>query len=203
MAYRGKGVPQFGWQRTSYDMPAPIRGGRNEVYEVIQDVFTNILEEIIVGDKQLRFVGEYEFAEVPSATIERLLNIYNMKDYMKWAPHKDLPQVNYKVVFVEAPQVIPVNGMIGIDGLKMKIRSVFTIPNIPTLNNLFALSNWPKMCSVTKLSAGSFVVGVEYAIEVPGTTDFTLIGSADNNVGTRFTATGAGTGTGVAYKTEV
>jgi len=52
----------------------------------------------------------------------------------------------------------------------------------------------------TTVSAGSFVVGVEYEIKTPGTTDFTLIGAADSIAGTRFTATGAGTGTGDAYQ---
>jgi len=35
-----------------------------------------------------------------------------------------------------------------------------------------------------------------YEINVVGNTNFTLVGAADNNVGTRFTATAAGTGTG-------
>ena len=50
-------------------------------------------------------------------------------------------------------------------------------------------------------TAGAFVVGTKYEIEVPGTTDFTLIGSADSVVGTTFTATGIGTGTGTAKHT--
>jgi len=48
------------------------------------------------------------------------------------------------------------------------------------------------------VNAGSFVVGVSYEILTVGTTDFTLIGAADNNIGTEFTATGAGSGTGTA-----
>lgn len=50
----------------------------------------------------------------------------------------------------------------------------------------------------TPVAAGSFVTGVEYIIVSTGTTDFTLIGAADSNPGTIFTATGAGTGTGTA-----
>lgn len=46
-------------------------------------------------------------------------------------------------------------------------------------------------------NAGSLVVGAKYRIKTVGTTDFTLIGSSDNVVGTIFTATGIGTGTGV------
>lgn len=48
------------------------------------------------------------------------------------------------------------------------------------------------------VAAGNFLTDVRYRIEVVGTTDYTLIGSADNNVGTEFVATGAGTGTGIA-----
>lgn len=48
------------------------------------------------------------------------------------------------------------------------------------------------------VNAGSFVVGQTYQIVSAGSTNFTLIGAANNNVGTRFVATGAGTGTGTA-----
>lgn len=51
------------------------------------------------------------------------------------------------------------------------------------------------------ITAGSFVVTRGYKILTVGTTDFTLIGSADNVIGTKFVATGIGTGTGTA--TEV
>lgn len=49
------------------------------------------------------------------------------------------------------------------------------------------------------VSAASFVVGRSYTIKVVGTTDFTLIGAASNRVGTIFTATAAGVGSGTAY----
>lgn len=47
-------------------------------------------------------------------------------------------------------------------------------------------------------SAGSFVVAAQYTIQSAGTTDFTLIGAANNNAGTVFFASGPGTGTGTA-----
>ena len=50
----------------------------------------------------------------------------------------------------------------------------------------------------TPATAGSFVIGVRYAIVSVGTTDFTLIGAASNTVGVIFTATGVGSGTGTA-----
>ena len=49
------------------------------------------------------------------------------------------------------------------------------------------------------VTAGSFVATTSYTILTAGTTDFTLIGAADSVVGTVFTATGVGSGTGTAY----
>jgi hypothetical protein len=54
-----------------------------------------------------------------------------------------------------------------------------------------------------EISAGSFIVGRVYTILVPGTTDFTLIGASDSEIGTSFTATGTGTGTGTANYSEL
>lgn len=46
------------------------------------------------------------------------------------------------------------------------------------------------------VSAGNFVVGKTYHIIAPGSTDFTKVGSENNAIGTNFTATGPGSGTG-------
>jgi len=48
------------------------------------------------------------------------------------------------------------------------------------------------------VTAGSFVVGLNYRIDTIGTTDFTLIGASANTIGLEFVATGVGTGTGTA-----
>ena len=48
------------------------------------------------------------------------------------------------------------------------------------------------------ITAGSFVVGKSYTIRTVGTTSFTGIGAVANTVGVLFTATGVGSGTGVA-----
>jgi hypothetical protein len=52
--------------------------------------------------------------------------------------------------------------------------------------------------SAYNITAGSFVVGKQYTIRTIGTTDYTLIGAVANTVGVLFTATGVGSGTGVA-----
>jgi microcystin-dependent protein len=51
-------------------------------------------------------------------------------------------------------------------------------------------------------TAGQFVVGLRYKIVSLGTTNFTLIGAAQNVIGTVFTATGVGAGTGTASSEE-
>ena len=51
------------------------------------------------------------------------------------------------------------------------------------------------------IRAFRIVIGREYKIVDPGSTDFTLIGATDNNVGTIFTATAAGTGSGTVIRT--
>jgi len=53
------------------------------------------------------------------------------------------------------------------------------------------------------INAGSFVASKEYTIKTVGNTDFTAIGAASNTVGVVFTATGAGSGTGVATVAEI
>lgn len=54
--------------------------------------------------------------------------------------------------------------------------------------------------AAVSVNAGAFVVGRSYEIRVPGDTNFTLIGAANNAVGTCFTATGVGAGTGTAWQ---
>ena len=47
-------------------------------------------------------------------------------------------------------------------------------------------------------TGSEIISGIDYEILTVGTTDFTTIGSPDNNVGTIFTSTGTGSGTGTA-----
>ena len=81
-------------------------------------------------------------------------------------------------------------------------------PTIPVLlgNNPFSISAGSNVVTVTQTAhgylhtAGTFTVGEQYKIVSTGggSTDFTLIGASSNTVGTIFTATGVGTGSGTA-----
>jgi hypothetical protein len=70
----------------------------------------------------------------------------------------------------------------------------------------FVSSNIPENTEVwsnEQVAAGSFTVGKTYTILYVGTTNFTLIGASSNTIGTVFTATGVGSGTGTAMITYV
>lgn len=54
----------------------------------------------------------------------------------------------------------------------------------------------------TPIPVTSLVAGHVYCIKTVGSTNYTAIGSADNLVGTTFTASGAGTGTGTVYESN-
>jgi hypothetical protein len=70
------------------------------------------------------------------------------------------------------------------------IRNVSDVPVLLTAMETYGI-----------IDSGSFVIGKEYKIKTIGTTDFVLIGSVDSDIGTIFTATGVGTGTGIAIDT--
>ena len=76
-------------------------------------------------------------------------------------------------------------------------------PNAKSLA-IYNVTNPASMFFAGRLSdyrrgAGSFARGQTYTIVTSGTTDFTSIGAANNNVGTLFTATAVGSGTGTAF----
>lgn len=54
--------------------------------------------------------------------------------------------------------------------------------------------------SSTEVKAGNFIVGKKYTIYKLGDTNFTSIGASANTLGVVFTATGVGSGTGVAFE---
>lgn len=96
------------------------------------------------------------------------------------------------------------NGLISKHAYSAWTGSTFTIASTDFSTNNAAngagvfVGYLDKLADSTPIAAGSFVTDEEYIIVTSGTTDFTLIGAADSNPGTIFTATGAGTGTGTA-----
>jgi len=75
-----------------------------------------------------------------------------------------------------------------IDGYNITISTEFN-------GAVFALTTVP---ATSTINATSLIVGVTYTIVTVGTTDFTLVGAASNDVGVSFVATGVGTGNGTA-----
>ena len=83
-----------------------------------------------------------------------------------------------------------------------QVRRGVDLVNAPLSVGLSALT-LPFTLIGADINAGSFVASKEYTIKTVGNTDFTAIGAASNTVGVVFTATGAGSGTGVATVAEI
>ena len=79
----------------------------------------------------------------------------------------------------------------------LTLSQSYTIQTLGTTSN----TQWNTIAGTTNVTAGSFVPGRTYVIVSPGTTDFTLIGAANNTIGTSFVALGAGSGSGTALQT--
>lgn len=76
------------------------------------------------------------------------------------------------------------------------------ITPVENTNNI-RYADFLRITTRTKTNAGSFTIGEIYTILYVGTTNFTAIGAASNTIGVTFTATGAGSGTGVATQEVV
>jgi trimeric autotransporter adhesin len=77
-----------------------------------------------------------------------------------------------------------------------------TLSNVTTGSNNCAVGAASLINLGTPVFAPQLVAERQYVIVTVSDTDFTLIGAADNNIGTTFTATGPGTGTGTARDTS-
>lgn len=77
------------------------------------------------------------------------------------------------------------------------VENVFQIPT----TNYTVVQNPTSANTGAEIAATALVQDVEYIITQSGNTNFTLIGAPDSNVGTVFTATGPGGGTGAARET--
>jgi hypothetical protein len=114
-------------------------------------------------------------------------------------------QINAKTVITGSELVTnlqDVNGLNVTSGIiesagRFTLSAVYTIQTIGTTTN----TQWNTIANTTNVTATALVAGRTYVIVSPGTTDFTLIGAANNTIGTSFIATGAGTGSGTALRT--
>lgn len=82
------------------------------------------------------------------------------------------------------------------------VGTIFIATGIPTGDGtVIEITDFTKV-GATKVNAGSFIIGKKYIIFDLGNTSFTSIGAGANTVGTIFTATGPGTGTGTAITVD-
>lgn len=67
----------------------------------------------------------------------------------------------------------------------------------------YNVDEYTQLDYVPELAANTLVAGKQYVIKSAGTTNFVTLGAANNNVGTVFAATAAGTGTGIAIPRRI
>ena len=114
-------------------------------------------------------------------------------------------QINSKTVITGSELVTDLQDVNGLNVTSGVIESVgrFTLGAVYTIQNIGTTTNaqWNTIAGTTNVAATALVAGRTYVIVSPGTTDFTLIGAANNTIGTLFIATGVGAGTGTALRT--
>jgi hypothetical protein len=74
------------------------------------------------------------------------------------------------------------------------------IAPVDNTNNI-RMADFVRVTTRVTVNATAMVNGSSYTIRTVGSTNFTLYGASSNTVGTVFTATGVGTGTGTVYQT--
>jgi len=94
---------------------------------------------------------------------------------------------------------VAVNGVITVSGSEGTFTPGITVIGGETLDFVEeGFKEGDKLLFTLTQTATSFIIGSQATIVSVGSTDFTLIGSPNNTVGTTFTVTGAGLGTGTA-----
>ena len=105
-----------------------------------------------------------------------------------------LPVGAYDLIIVNPFTSVPIDTPQTSFVVEGAIRSLQILLPYAPIPNPKSATNWYK--EQGSLSAVDIIPGRGYVIENTGTTDFTLIGAPNNNPGTEFIATAAGTGTG-------
>ncbi|MDD5231029.1 MAG: hypothetical protein PHC43_06830 [Candidatus Marinimicrobia bacterium] len=150
MSYRGVGNPAIIYEGKRVDLPSPKKGGRKESYEPAWKTYENIDGEILTGtNHKWRFVGEYEFGKVDQNVLDTLIEIYNKSLVVKLIPHSDVVVVAYRVIVEEInPEAL--DGRIGIDTVKIKVKSRELVSKIPTLDNMIKGYMFTRICRYNK-----------------------------------------------------
>ena len=146
----------------------------------------------------------YFSTNVPAITLTSLTINVNWWDQLNPVGPYTYPAVEVKV----STKPIQFFNFLGTNSNPIQVRAVAIIPypssvklrTVPLgIADCAVKDGWDSTLQQPKIiTAGSFVSGVSYVIQNPGSTNFKSIGSADNNIGTVFTATGSGSGSGTA-----
>ena len=194
----------FYYRTTSYDITTnefKLRNGDIGFPTTIMDLGprADYLQELVMSDEYDGYVVN-RLDSSSFGTVDDILNLFIVSRFIDNTFLKTLlGSLNILAYFSNS------RPSRGIGGTKLQIDADYA--QLISINSElgvapFLSSNYPDAPS--EIDAGSFVTGQQYKIKTIGSptpTDFTLIGSPNNNVDTIFTATGPGTGDGTALIT--
>jgi hypothetical protein len=157
-------------------------------------------------------LGETVVIPVASSEISSIAVFVNGNnvDSVTWTPYSDSTDwnialsynkqdvVNYSGSYYRALQDVPIG--ISISNTLYWFAFVPTVYSLVDFGSDYGATDGIAMVvfGTSTIDAGDFIVGRSYTITTVGTTNWTSIGAASNALGTTFTATGIGSGTGKA-----
>jgi len=158
-----------------------------EVAEITPTALPDLASPASVNDKEITL------ASAPSVEVGDIILIYNPTDGSWIGNRNEYRAGEYLKVSAVSGSTLRFEGSI-VDNYAVADVDLYKMDMGYCSMTSFTIKCKPKEI----VDAPDLVVDLEYTITSQGTTDFTLVGAANNNVGTTFTATGPGIGTGQA-----
>ncbi|MCF7801109.1 MAG: hypothetical protein K9N34_03730 [Candidatus Marinimicrobia bacterium] len=141
MALLGTKPPVMAWRGNVFEFPVPGKGSDQPVYVPLGKVYENVDGERIRGQQSWRFEKEYVFPSLPGELYDVLVAVYNKGDEIAWVPHSDIPFIRYPV-HIDSLNLLPVNGIVKVYRVKLKVVSVRPVKKIPSIDNMIG-GIWP------------------------------------------------------------
>lgn len=127
--------PAYGVGGQFFELPAPGKGGREEKFTPVRKVWENVFGDLIPGERAYRFEGVYRWPKMDADIADAFIDAMNSGAIVRWVPHSDFPFIGWNCL-VDNVSPLKVGGLVGVEGLEVKLRSVKLIPRIPTIDNM-------------------------------------------------------------------
>jgi len=135
MAFFGTGVPAFHLVNESVTISLPVPADRKEWPKLVQKVYTNINDELLIVKKGYRVTLEMEFTQVDTDTYEDILSIANASIIM--LSFQSIP-IAYHVYVIELKGGRE-NNMRDIDTITLSVAGKSLIGHIPNPDDFWTI----------------------------------------------------------------